>query len=224
MYKQTLKIIAVSSLIVFSKLATAGLASSGSVYLNAEAGSFVGGGIGTSEVIWSHGVEGLFSLSTNFDQGAGVSFNDGQSWSFDFAAPTYNPDTNTNSGNNLAVGFYNNATRFGFNSPTRPGLGFSGNGRGNNTLGGWFDVLAVEYSESNEVLSLAIDFRQFDESEEMLGASTFGSLRINTDLELNYSGNALSQVPVPAAVWLFASGLVGLTSISRKRGFIAWGR
>jgi hypothetical protein len=51
-------------------------------------------------------------------------------------------------------------------------MNFSGNGRGNNTLGAWFDVREITYgSNDDEVLSLAVDFRQFDESEEMLGPS-----------------------------------------------------
>ncbi|MCU7931643.1 MAG: VPLPA-CTERM sorting domain-containing protein [Candidatus Thiodiazotropha sp. (ex Codakia rugifera)] len=217
MLNHILKIIAISTIVIFSKQATAALASTGSVYLNAEPGSWVGGGIGASEVTWTHGIEGLFSITGNFDQGASVTFDDGNYWRFDFAAPTYDPISNTNTGNRLETGFYNNATRYPFNSPTRPGLDFSGNGRGNNTLGGWFDVLAIEYGTGNDVLGLAIDFRQFDESEDMLGASTFGSLRINSNLALNLTGEPLSQVPVPAAIWLFGTGLIALIGISRKK-------
>jgi len=202
---------------LFTGSAYAAMATSGSVYLNAEPGSWVGGGIGADEVVWTHGAEGVFTISTNFDQGAAVKFSDGNYWSFDFAAPTYNPITNTISGNQLEVGYYNNATRFPFNSPTRPGLNFSGHGRGNNTLGGWFDILEVVYGTGNEILKLAVDFRQFDESESMAGPSTFGSLRINSDIALNYTGEPLSQVPVPAAVWLFGSGLLGLGSLSRRK-------
>ncbi len=39
----------------------AALASSGSVYLNAEQGSYVGGRLLTSEVLWTHGVKGIIS-------------------------------------------------------------------------------------------------------------------------------------------------------------------
>ena len=210
------KSVTVISFTLFSKLAIAALATSGSVYLSAEPGSWVGGGIGSSESTWTHGVEGIFSITSNFDQGASVTFNDGNYWNFDFAAPTYNPVTNTNDGNRLEIGFYDNATRFPFNSPTRPGMNFSGNGRGNNRLGAWFDVLDIEYGLGGEVLSLAVDFRQFDESEAMLGASTFGSLRINSNIPLNFTGMALSQVPVPASIWLCGSGLIGLIGFSRR--------
>ncbi len=204
-------------LFMSAKSAFAALASTGSVFLSAEPGSWVGGGIGASEVTWTHGVEGLFSISTNFDQGATVTFNDGNHWSFDFAAPTYDPVTNTNNGNQLEVAFYDNATRFPLNSPTRPGLNFSGNGRGNHTLGGWFDVLEIVYGTGNDVLSLAVDFRQFDESESMTGPSTFGSLRINSDIALNFTGQPLSQVPIPAAGWLFGSALFGMIGFMRRK-------
>lgn len=184
-----------------SNAVSAALATSGSVYLNAEPGSWVGGGIGAEEVLWTHGVEGIFSVSRNFDKGISVNFDDGNYWSFEFAAPTYDPTTNTNDGNDLAVGFYDNSTRFPFNSPTRPGLNFSGNGRGNNTLGGWFNVLDVAYDTDGEVLRFAVDFRQFDESESMAGPSTYGSLRINSDIPVN-------TVPLPPAWLALASGLL----------------
>jgi len=211
------KYIVVVGFSLISKLAAAAIVTTGSAYLNAEPGSWIGGGIGASEVTWTHGVEGIFSVGSNFDQGANVLFDDGNYWSFDFAAPSYNASTNTNDGNRLDIGFYDNATRFPFNSPTRPGMNFSGNGRGNNTLGAWFDVLEIEYDLVGEVISLAVDFRQFDESEDMLGASTYGSLRINSSIALNYTGGPLSQVPAPAAFLLFGSGLISLIGLAKRK-------
>jgi hypothetical protein len=187
----------------------AALASSGSVYLNAEPGSYVGGGIGSDEVLWTHGVEGLFSIVRNFDQGVRVTFQSDSYWSFDFAAPTYDPATDTNPGNELTIGFYNNAQRYPFNSPTRPGLDFSGNGRGNNTLSGWFNVLDAAYEDNGDVLRFAVDFRQFDESDDMTGPSTYGSLRINSDIPIN-------PVPIPSTLLLLSSGLIWLVAKRRK--------
>lgn len=195
--------IAIFTFLFFSNASRAGLATTGRVYLNAEPGSWVGGAIGASEVLWTHGVEGIFSISKNFDKGVTVSFDDGKFWSFNFAAPTYDAATNTNNGNELTVGFYDQATRFATNSPTKPGLDFSGNGRGNNTLGGWFDVLEIVYGQNNDVLQFAVDFRQFDGHEDMSGPSTYGSLRINSDIPVNL-------VPIPGTVIFFASGLTML--------------
>ncbi|MBI5042207.1 MAG: VPLPA-CTERM sorting domain-containing protein, partial [Gammaproteobacteria bacterium] len=35
--------------------------------------------------------------------------------------------------------------------------------------------------------------------------------------KINLSGSATSAVPVPAAAWLFASGLLGLVGVARRR-------
>ena len=57
-------------------------------------------------------------------------------------------------------------------------------------------VLEVEYNDDEEILRLAVDFRQFDESEDMSGPSTFGSLRINSSIAVNKAG--VVQNPVSA--------------------------
>ena len=101
MFKKSTYLIATLILYLFSTQSFAVLATSGSVYLNTEPGSWVGGGIGADQVLWTHGVEGIFSTSRNFDQGINVSFDDGNFWNFNFAAPTYDPATNTNNGNPL---------------------------------------------------------------------------------------------------------------------------
>lgn len=199
--------------------AFAQLATFGSIYLNAEQGSWVGGGIGAKEVTWTHGNEGIFNIATNdSNYGAFITFNDGKWWSFDFVAPSFSLLSNTNNGNPLQVGFYNNATRYPFNSPTRPGLNFSGNGRGNNMLGGWFDILEIEYSPTfNDLIKLAVDFRQFDERENMSGPSTFGSLRINSNLALNYTGQVLTPVPEADTYALLGIGLLFLGFTIRNK-------
>lgn len=202
--------------LLVSQGASAALATDGSIYMASEPGSWVGGGLGSPTVLWTHGDEGIMYGSTNFDQGVSITFNDGHYWYFDFAAPTYDPVTNTNNGNRLDVGLYDNATRFPFNSPTRPGLSVSGNGRGNNTLGGWFYVWEVIYGTGNDITSFAADFRQYDESPSMEGPSLYGSLRFNSDVPLNFSGERPSTVPVPAAAWLLGSGLIGLLSAARR--------
>ena len=71
-------------------------------------------------------VDGSFTATRNFDNGVSVSFNGGtQFWSLDFAAPNAAA---------LAVGTYEGATRFPFQSPTEPGLDVAGDGRGCNEL------------------------------------------------------------------------------------------
>ena len=186
------------------------LASSGSILFSAQPGSWVGGALPAPDVVWVHGVDGLLSAQMNFDKGVSLTFDNGQNWSFDFAAPTYDPATNTNPGNLLQVGFYDQATRFPFNSPTRPGLNVSGNGRGNNTLGGWFNVLDIAYGPSDSILRFAVDFRQFDESPSMTGPSLYGSLRFNSAIPLN-------PVPEPAEYMMLGAGLAALLLVVKRR-------
>ena len=76
----------------------------------------------------------------------------------------------------LIPGPYEGATRYPFQSPTKPGLDVSGNSRGCNTLSGRFDVLQVELGPQNEVLSFAVDFEQHCEGAT---PALFGSVRFN---------------------------------------------
>jgi hypothetical protein len=57
---------------------------------------------------------------------------------------------------------YSNATRYPFNN-SAPGLSFVGNGRGDNTLTGYFTVLAATYDQNTMLTSFAADFVQYDE-------------------------------------------------------------
>ena len=104
-----------------------------------------------------------------------------------------------------------------FNSPTRPGLDFSGNGRGNNTLGGWFDVLQVEYLPGGGIGAFAVDFRQYDESEQMTGPSTYGSLRINSSIPLHFTDLHATPTPLPPAAVMFLTGAFALVHRRRAR-------
>ena len=45
-----------------------------------------------------------------------------------------------------------------------------------------------------------------------------GSVTVNTlGIQATYATPALQAIPVPAALWLFASGLVGLVYAARQR-------
>ncbi len=186
------------------------LATSGQVYMLTESGNWVGGGLGDTEVLWMHGLDGLFDINGNSDQGATISFDKGDNWSFDFTAPTYDPLSNTNDGNLLEVGSYENATRFPFNSPTSPGLDVSGNGRGNNTLSGRFWIFDIVHDEAGAPISLAVDFLQYDGGHQS-GPALFGSLRVNSDVPLHF-------VPVPEpGTHLLAGGGLALLVFWRRR-------
>lgn len=75
----------------------------------------------------------------------------------------------------LQIREYRQAKRFPFNKQ-EPGLDFSGDGRGNNTLTGEFRVWEIEM-EGDNVRRLAVDFVQRS------GPPLFGVLRFNSTLQ-----------------------------------------
>ncbi len=98
----------------------------------------------------------------------------------DFASPT-----NTT----LRVGRYAAAERYPFNSPLGAGLSVDGDGRGCNTLKGWFSVKEYELNSAGAVTRLAIDFVQ---NCEVTGPPLYGAIRFNSQYPLT--------VPEAAAV------------------------
>lgn len=81
-------------------------------------------------------------------------------------------------GRPIKIGTYDDAMRYPFND-NKPGLSFSGNGRGSNTLTGKFVIWELKMN-GIELQELAVDFIQHSEG----GPSALaGSLRINSTLE-----------------------------------------
>jgi hypothetical protein len=72
-------------------------------------------------------------------------------WDIHLAAPN---------GGQLRRGPYEGATRWPFQSPTKPGLDVTGSGRGCNTSTGRFDVLEVEYAPDGTLMRFAADIEQ----------------------------------------------------------------
>ncbi len=72
----------------------------------------------------------------------------------------WNLGLETPSGQQLLPGTYSNATRYPFNAPGVPGLSFSGDGRGCNTLTGSFVVLEADYGPGGEVFRFHATFEQ----------------------------------------------------------------
>ena len=116
-------------------------------------------------------------------------------------------DFGTSTRGNLSDGLYANATRFPFNNGSSPGLSFIGQGRGDNTLTGWFDVLDISYSGST-VTSAAIDFVQYDEGIQSW--ENDGSVRYNSAIPIDYS-------PVPEPQWSAFAALGGLSVLILKK-------
>ena len=77
-----------------------------------------------------------------------VSINGTENWSGNFQA--------MNTLSRLEVGYYGDLQRYPFHNPVTGGLSWSGDGRGCNTLTGWFVVDSVTY---NGTTLMAIDLR-----------------------------------------------------------------
>jgi hypothetical protein len=85
-------------------------------------------------------------------------------WTLDFAAPQ---------GQQLAVGTYLSATRYPFQAPTVPGLNFSGDGRGCNTLSGQFTITGIVFGADGSLQQLRATFEQHCEG---VGAALRGTI------------------------------------------------
>ena len=142
------------------------------LYLDSQPGDFIGGGLQRTFTI----ADGTFTPSRTFDGGTQVIFNGGAAdfWTLNFSGPS----------TPLAPGNYEGATRWPFQSPTKPGLSVSGQGRGCNTLTGRFTVVEVVYGAQGAVNSFAIDFEQHCEGGI---PALFGQLRVNSSVPVTPS-------------------------------------
>ncbi len=78
----------------------------------------------------------------------------GGNWLLELASPA---------GRTLIPGLFENAVRYPFQNANQPGLTLSGNGRGNNTNSGFFEILGAKYAASGAPNFIDVTFTQFDE-------------------------------------------------------------
>jgi hypothetical protein len=162
--------------------------------LNSQPGDYIGQGQYQMLTV----LDGTFSTDRTFDHGVHVHFESDTWWDLYFAAPN---------GAALAVGAYEGATRWPFQSPTAPGLDVSGDARGCNTLSGRFVVLEIEYDGSGNVVTLAADFEQHCEGQT---PALYGSIRINSTVAASVArlsiGNAQAvEGPSPTTMTFVVS-------------------
>ena len=135
--------------------------------------------------------------------------------SFDTTNAYYGSDSNGetiefrayDNGNTLRVGsVLGGFADFEFNATTNE-VAYSG--IYNDPLSGWTDF---SYSGSNFVVDLAALAPDDGGFQGWINSSA-----INADFTVDSMQVTVSAVPLPAAVWMFGAGLVGLIGVSRRR-------
>jgi hypothetical protein len=113
-------------------------------------------------------------------------------------------------GQRFEIGRTYQATRFPFQKSDVAGLEFSGDGRGNNRLAGWFKVHELIVADG-KIVSVALDFYQLDDHanpEIQRAMWNFGSIRMNSSVPLTtvvpeYPDKHVSPVPPVVAMVVF---------------------
>lgn len=161
------------------------------VYLESQPGDYIGAGgnylyTGMDSILTVNAAQSRISVSVSGNEG----------WNGDFQG--------MNILSRLEVGYYGDLKRYPFHNPAKGGLDWSGEGRGCNTLTGWFVVDNVTYDGST--LS-AIDLR-FEQHCEGGSPALHGAVH----WDINDTTSPPGPVePPPAGLWEPAAGLTPST-------------
>ena len=136
------------------------------VSLRSTAGDYIGGGRSYSYD------ESNATIQATLSGALRVSIDGAEGWTARVAVPSNAP---------WSAGMYPAAMRYPFQNPLRPGLDFSGEGRGCNRLTGWFEIIELEIVDA-QVTRLAADFKQHCEGGS---AFLFGAIRFNSSVPLD---------------------------------------
>lgn len=146
------------------------------IYVESAAGDYIGQG----RTFRLDSIDGEFGvrrrpISTGISPGVvdtlEVMFLSSERWSLNLRSPK---------GRRLRPGYYYGAERAHIASPLKPGLDFSGGGRGCNTLVGVFNVLQLSVNSFNGAARVAIDFEQHCEGSA--NPPLRGHVRINSNV------------------------------------------
>lgn len=172
---------------LWSPAAGATPASGSYIYLISDSGDYIGAG----RTYAYTKADAVLGLSIN-GRSLRVSVNGDQDWSGNFEGMTSISD--------LKPGYYGNLQRYPFHNPVRGGLNWSGEGRGCNTLKGWFVVDGITYANGT-LATLDLRFEQHCE-----GGSA--ALRGKIHWDANDTGTPPGPVnPPPTGLWMPAAGV-----------------
>jgi hypothetical protein len=157
------------------------------VRLQSDAGDYIGGGqtynyTQANAVLAVTVAGGLLTVRITGDE----------QWSGRFQSP--------NTLTQLQPGEYTGLERYPFNDPVKGGLDWFGDGRGCNTLSGWFAVDSVTYDNNGALTT--VDLR-FEQHCEVATAALHGTIHWRSD-DLTRPPGPVN--PVPAGLWRPAPG------------------
>jgi hypothetical protein len=153
------------------------------VYLQSDAGDYIGSGQ-TSTYTQANAVLTAAVSGGRFTMGVA-------GWNGTFQAMS--------SISQLQPGYYGNLTRYPFHDPLKGGLSWSGNGRGCNTLTGWFAVDSITY-DGSALIQIDVRFEQHCEGGT---PALHGAIHWRADDPTVPPGPVL---PMPAGLWTPAPG------------------
>lgn len=108
-------------------------------------------------------------------------------------------------GQKLQVGMYNNSVRWHGGDNSKSSFDIFGDGRGSNTVAGWFEVLEIEWNpEHTKVLEFAANFHHLSEGIE--SRYTDGAIRYNSNI----------AVPEISSIFMISLSSLGLLRRSRR--------
>lgn len=129
------------------------------IYLQSDTGDYIGSGQTYTYT------QANAQITVSVTEGhLSIIINGNESWNGDFQT--------MNTLNQLQQGYYGNLLRYPIHNPVKGGLNWSGEGRGSNTLSGWFAIDSITYV--NGVLS-AIDLR-FEQHSEGASPALYGQI------------------------------------------------
>jgi hypothetical protein len=155
-------------------------ASGNAIYLQSDAGDYIGSG---KTLLYTPANATLTVSATGSVLKVGV--NGDTWWNADFAAMS--------NLTKLQRGWYPGLSRYPFHNPAKGGLDWGGDGRGCNTLTGWFLVDSVTYDGDKLT---AIDLR-FEQHCEGGAAALHGRIRWSAD----DTSTAPGPIAAPAGLW-----------------------
>ena len=152
------------------------------LWFDSTPGDYIGGG----QMLFALPPQWLMSISETYDLTAGADGPGGRYFDLRLRAPP---------GQTLAPGAYEMAARAPF-AGASPGVDFSGDGRGCNTILGRFAILELERTGST-ITRLAVNFEQ---RCEVGGPPLYGEYRLNSTRPLSYLFTGTVTMPDPFAL------------------------